>query len=340
MKSPDFGECVSTYLTMYLPGEAGLSENTIAAYSYTFQLILQYAEEKCGLIAEKITFRNFNAEFVVGFLSWLENERGCSIATRNQRLTSIRAFATYARKRNPGYLGESQKIADIKTKKKPKPLLSHLSADNIQEIISQADAEDDYGRRDIVLLSLMYDSAARVQEICDLCVSDVRLEKPYVVILTRKPNGKKQAVPIMESTARILSQYITENKLNLPGKSDYPLFANHQRNKLTRAGIAYILKKYCDLARKGNPAIPSPISPHVFRHSKAMHMLQAGMNLIYIRDFLGHEHVETTEIYAKADTEMKRKAIESAQISIDPELPDWVGNKPLMQLLSKLCSKK
>jgi site-specific recombinase XerD len=340
MKSPNFGECVTNYLTIYLPGEAGLSENTIAAYSSTFTLIIQYAEEKCGLIAEKMTFKDFNSEFVSNFLSWLENERGCSIATRNQRLTSIRAFAKYVRKRNPGYLGESQKIADIKTKKKPKPLLSHLSANHIQEIISQADAQDDYGRRDIVLLSLMYDSAARVQEICDLCVGDIRFEKPYVAILTRKPNGKKQAVPIMDSTVNILSKYITENKLNAPGKTDHPLFTNHQRNKLTRAGVAYILKKYCDLARKENPAIPSRISPHVFRHSKAMHMLQAGVNLIYIRDFLGHEHVETTEIYAKADTEMKRKAIESAQITIDTELPDWAGNKPLMQLLTKLCGKK
>ncbi|MDR1536765.1 MAG: site-specific integrase [Clostridiales bacterium] len=340
MTQPDFGECVTAYLTMYLPGELGLSANTIAAYSCTFQLIIQYAEEKCGLIAEKMTFKDFNSVFVVNFLSWLENERGCSIATRNQRLTSIRAFAKYARKRNPGYLGESQKIADIKTKKKPKPLLAHLSADNIQEILSQADTQDDYGRRDMVLLSLMYDSAARVQEICDLCVSDIRLEKPYVVLLTRKPNGKRQAVPIMESTVDILAKYLRENRLDSFEKSHFPLFFNHQRGKLTRAGIAYILKKYCDLARKENPAIPSPISPHVFRHSKAMHMLQAGINLVYIRDFLGHEHVETTEIYAKADTEMKRKAIENAQITIDPDLPDWAGNKPLMQLLTKLCNKK
>jgi site-specific recombinase XerD len=340
MMAPDFGECVTAYLTMYLPGEAGLSENTIAAYSCTFQLIIQYAEEKCGLVAEKMTFKDFNAAFVSDFLLWLENERGCSIATRNQRLTSIRAFAKYARKRNPGYLGESQKIADLRTKKKPKPLLSHLSADAIQEIISQADAEDDYGRRDIVLLSLMYDSGARVQEICDLRVRDVRLEKPYCVVLTGKPNNKTRAVPIMESTAEILGKYMRGNRMNDLKKADFPLFFNHQRSKLTRAGVAYILKKYCDSARKGNPAIPSPISPHIFRHSKAMHMLQAGINLIYIRDFLGHAHVETTEIYAKADTEMKRKAIEGVQITIDPDLPDWAGNKPLMQLLTKLCGKK
>ena len=114
---------------------------------------------------------------------------------------------------------------------------------------------------------------------------------------------------------------------------------NHQQGKLTRAGVTYILKKYFDAARQVNPDLPKKISPHILRHSKAMHMLQAGVNLIYIRDFLGHVHVETTEIYAKADTEMKRRAIESAHIQIDPDLPAWTDDKDLMALLTNLCGK-
>lgn len=337
MKTTDFAQCLSKYLTMYLPGQLGLSENTIMAYRDTFKLVLTFAEEECKLKPERITLADFNEQFVANFLAWLESERKCSISTRNQRLSALRAFAKYARRQFPEYLLEAQNVVDMKAKKKPQPLLPHLSPDFIREIIAQTDDSDKYGRRDKVLLSLMYDSAARVQEICDLCVSDVRLEKPYIVILTRKPNGKKHAVPIMESTACVVSQYIVENKLNVSGKENYPLFTNHQHNKLTRAGVAYILKKYCESARRLNPIIPQKISPHVFRHSKAMHMLQAGINLVYIRDFLGHVHIETTEIYAKADTEMKRKAIEEAQISIEPDLPDWAENKSLMAMLVNLC---
>jgi len=337
MKTTDFAQCLSKYLTMYLPGQAGLSENTIMSYRDTFKLVLIFAEEKCKLKPEKITLANFNEQFTADFLAWLENERKCSISTRNQRLSALRAFAKYARKQFPEYLLESQKIIDTKTKKKPQPLLPHLSSDFIRDIIAQTDDSDKYGRRDKVLLSLMYDSAARVQEICDLCVCDVRLEKPYIVILTRKPNGKRHAVPIMESTAHVISQHVTENKLNISGKENYPLFTNHQRGKLSRAGVTYILKKYCNSARHLNPLIPQKISPHIFRHSKAMHMLQAGINLIYIRDFLGHVHVETTEIYARADTEMKRKALEVAKVSIEPDLPDWADDKSLMAMLMNIC---
>jgi site-specific recombinase XerD len=338
MKTTDFAEYLSSYLTMYLPGQVGLSENTVMAYRDTFKLVLLFAEEKRNLKAEKLTFKDFNADFVVDFLSWLEQERGCSISTRNQRLAALRAFAKYVRNRKPEYLAESQKIADLKTKKKSNPPLPHLSSDHVKEIIAQTNTPDKYGRRDMVLLSLMYDSGARVQEVCDLCVRDVRVVKPYTVRLTGK-GCKTRAVPIMESTAQILVKYLDENRLDTLDKADFPLFSNHQRGALTRAGVAYILKKYCIAARKINPLVPLKISPHIFRHSKAMHMLQAGVNLVYIRDFLGHVHVETTEIYAKADTEMKRKAIESAQIRIDPDLPNWTDDRSLMAMLTNLCGK-
>lgn len=216
--------------------------------------------------------------------------------------------------------------------------MSHLTPDMVRDILAQVDTTDHFGRRDMVLLSLMYDSGARVQEICDLRVRDIRLKKPYTVMLTGK-GSKTRAVPIMAGTADALMNYLSENRLNVLEKSDCTLFCNHQRGKLTRAGITYILKKYFDAARQANPNLPQNISPHIFRHSKAMHMLQAGINLIYIRDFLGHAHVETTEVYAKADTEMRRKEIESAQVIIDPNLPDWTNDSDLMSMLVNLCGK-
>ncbi|MCL2674679.1 MAG: site-specific integrase [Defluviitaleaceae bacterium] len=339
MKTTDFAECLSTYLTMYLPGEAGLSGNTIMSYRDTFKLVLLFAKEQRGLSPEKITLNEFNSGFTATFLSWLEENRVCSTSTRNNRLAALRAFAKYVSLRKPEYIWEYQKILDLRFKKNPQPLLMHLTPDMVKAIMAQPDVGNSYGRRDLALLSLMYDAAARVQEICDMCVGNVRLQKPYAVILTGK-GGKARAVPIMASTADVLTKYVSENRLDEPSRTDYPLFFNHQRHKLTRAGITYILKKYSDAARKQYPGLQKRISPHVMRHSKAMHLLQSGVNLVYIRDFLGHVHVETTEVYAKADTEMRRKSIEQAQIRIDAELPSWNSDKSLMEMLVSLCGKE
>lgn len=161
--------------------------------------------------------------------------------------------------------------------------------------------------------------------------------KPYTITLTGKGN-KTRSIPISSNTAEIIKKYLIENHLLTPEKYDYPLFVNHQRQKLTRAGITYILKKYCNLAKGNNVLITRCISPHAFRHSRAMHLLQAGINLIFIRDFLGHAHVTTTEIYAKADTEMKRVALEKVNIPIDAKLPDWTKDKKLMDMLINLCA--
>lgn len=338
MKTTDFAEYLSIYLTMYLPGEAGLSENTIMSYRDTFKLVLAFAVEQKGWAPEKITLADFNSTFIAEFLSWLETNRGCNISTRNIRLSALRAFAKYASSRKPEYIFEYQKILDLRSKKKASPSLPYLTPDMIKSIISKTQTGDSYGRRDRVLLSLMYDAGARVQKICDLRVGDVRTQKPYTVKLIGK-GQKSRAVPIMENTAQLLNQYLVEHALNTAQKIDYPLFHNHQRHKLTRAGVAYILKKYCDAARITNPELPKQISPHVLRHSKAMHLLQAGVNLIYIRDFLGHVHVETTEVYAKADTEMRRKSIENAQIRIDTQLPVWSEDQSLMKMLIDLCGK-
>jgi site-specific recombinase XerD len=339
MKTTDFAECLSAYLTIYLPGEAGLSTNTIMSYRDTFKLVLNFAKEEKKLPPERITLFDFNADFIADFLLWLEQNRNCRISSRNVRLAALRAFAKYASMRKPEFVFEYQKILNLRFKRKPKPALLYLTPAFLKEIFAQPDTSNPYGRRDLAMLSLMYDSAARVQEICDIRVRNIRLQKPFTAVLTGK-GRKVRAVPIAESTNDIVRQYVAENKLDTVEKLDYPLFFNHQRQKLTRAGIAYILKKHCDSARKKIPELPKQISPHILRHSKAMHLLQAGVNLIYIRDFLGHVHVDTTEAYAKADTEMRRKCIENAQIQIDSELPPWSEDKSLMNMLMSLCGKE
>lgn len=181
------------------------------------------------------------------------------------------------------------------------------------------------------MLSLLYDTGARVQEIADLIVSDVRLEIPATVTLTGKGN-KTRIVPLMTPTAKLIQQYISEMRLSDAAHRQYPLFTNRSGEKLTRAGITYVLKKYADQARIPHPEwIPSMISPHCLRHSNAMHLLQSGVNLVYIRDLLGHVSITTTEVYARADSEMKRKALEGAYANVTPsEMPVWQQNTNLL----------
>lgn len=305
MKTTDFAEQLAAFLTMYLPGQRGFSSNTIFSYRDTFKSVLQYAEQERGLRPDKMKLCNFNAEFIADYLDWLESKRNCSRSTRNQRLAVIRSFARYVQGKRPEYLFESQKIMGLRSKKRSESQLPYLTPDAIRTILAQPDMLTEYGRRDAVLLSLLYDSGARVQEICDLRVRDVRVQKPYTVTLNGKGN-KTRAVPIMRDTAELIEKYLREQSLLAPEKLDYPLFCNRQHSKLTRAGVAYILKKYCNLARTTELGIPMMVSPHIFRHSKGMHLLQAGVNLVYIRDFLGHASITTTEIYAKADTETKK----------------------------------
>lgn len=338
MKTTDFAEHLASFLTMYLPGQQGYSANTVKSYRDTFKLLLEFLESEKGIRPERMVLKNFTSDFVKDFLEWLEKEKHSSASTRNQRLGAIHSFAKYASKKSPEFMFERQKILDIDFKKHPQADIQHLTPDCIRKILRVPDMSDRFGRRDAVLLTLLYDSAARVQEICDLRVMDIRLQKPYTVTLFGK-GGKTRSVPIMSGTAEMLMSYLLENNLNNPEKNSCPLFFNHQNTKLTRAGVTYILKKTATVARKHDLSIPAQISPHVFRHSKAMHMLQSGINLVYIRDFLGHSFVETTEVYAKADTETKRKEIEKAQIAVTVGLPDWCQDKTLMQLLTSMCKE-
>lgn len=193
------------------------------------------------------------------------------------------------------------------------------------------------GRRDLALLSLMYDTGARVQEIADLTVSSVRFNKPCVIKIKGKGN-KMRIVPMLDGQVAHLHNYMIEHKLTNKYANQYPLFCNNHNEKLTRGGITYIVLKYTEMARRESASlIPDGISCHSFRHSKAMHLLQANVPLVYIRDFLGHTSVTTTEIYARADSKQKRDAIEKAYADVLPnEAPMWVNNNNLLEWLKSL----
>ncbi|PLR75243.1 integrase [Bacillus sp. V3-13] len=338
MTPTDLSYHLSKYLSEFLPGTRGLSSNTIASRRDAFALLLGFCRDVKGIPVEKVKIQTLTTKLITDFLDWLEENRGCCAATRNQRLTSIKAFFKYLQSVAPEHILLCQQIMSMPLKKTTTGNIGYLTLDGIKVILDSVDSTTRSGRRDLVLLSVLYDSGARVQELADLTVGDIRLQKPGTISLTGK-GRKKRIVPMMEPTAGLLKQYLAENNLDGAPQKQYPLFCNRSGEKLTRAGISYVLKKYVNHVRDLNlTLIPDVVSVHSFRHSKAMHMLQAGVPLIYIRDILGHEEISTTEIYARCDGKMKREAFESAYSEIhSSKLPVWKQDDNLMAWLKSLC---
>ena len=336
MKPTKFAKYLTEFLTTYLSVQKNVSKNTILSYRDTFKLFLRYCQTMKGIPPERITMEALTSELITGFLDWLETERKCSISTRNQRLAAIHSFFRYAQGEEPSGLYYFQKVLSIPIKKAEKTQVEHLTPEAVRLLLGQPDKYTAKGRRDLTLMSVLYDTGARVQELIDLKVCDVTLDSPPVIVLTGKGN-KTRRVPVMKNTVSLLQYYLSENNLNKRWKNQYPLFSNNQHNKLTKEGVAYIIAKYVETARKSSTIIPPKVKVHQVRHSKAMHLLQAGVNLIYIRDFLGHVDIKSTEVYARTDTETKRKAIENAYPDpIDSDLPDWNKDQNLLSWLSEL----
>jgi site-specific recombinase XerD len=339
MKTTDFAKHLSTFLTSYLTGERNVSPNTILAYRDTFVQFIAFMKEKKGFDAEKLTLDKMNRECVVEFLDWIQEKRHCCNATRNYRLAAIRSFFAYLQYENPERMYEWQKILSIKVKRHEKKNICYLTTDGIKLILQQPDLSTHNGRRNLALLALMYDSGARVQEIIDLTPTSIRFDCPCVVKLVGK-GRKARIVPLQEEQVVFLKKYMQENNLMESYASRYPLFSNNRNEKLTRAGVTYIFKTYVEPARKINPnIIPETLTCHSLRHSKAMHLLQAGVNLVYIRDLLGHLSVQTTDVYARADSKQKREAFEKAYVETKPEesrTKSWEKDGNLLDWLKSL----
>lgn len=336
VKPTNFAKYLTDFLSVYLPTQKNVSKNTIYSYRDTFKLLIHYCQEVKNIPVERITLNTLSSECIMGFLEWLETKRKCSITTRNLRLTAIHSFFRYVQAEEPAGIFNFQKISNIPYKKGEKTVVEYLTPEAIKLLLEQPDKQTRKGRRDLTLLSVLYDTGARVQELIEIKVCDIILQKPAIITLTGK-GSKSRRVPIMQHTANLLQHYIVENNLDKTSRKEHLLFTNNQHHQLTKEGVAYILSKYVESARKTSTIIPSRVRVHMLRHSKAMHLLQAGVNLVYIRDFLGHVDLKTTEVYAKADVEMQRKAIEKVYPDlIKDDLPDWNQDQPLLSWLSEL----
>ena len=336
MKPTDFSVHVTTFLTHYLAAQRNVSPNTIKAYRDVFTLLLRFCRDVRGMAPERLRLEQIDVSLVEGFLDYLERERKSSPRTRNHRLAVLHAFFRYVQAEEPDRMLQCQKILAIPLKRYARPTVGYLSKKVLAEILAQPDLRSRQGRRDAVLLSVLYDTGARVQELIDFSGGDVRLDTPAQVRLMGK-GRKMRAVPLMENTVQLLCDHMRENCLDRPEQFDRPLFQNRRGERFSRSGIRYILQKYVRKARNTHPSLNETVSPHTFRHTKGMHLLQSGISLEIIRDFLGHVDVKTTQIYARANLEMKRKALEKISDSSPvSKIPSWQENKNLLEWLHSL----
>ena len=331
----DFAVSLRRFLTGYLAGLRGCSPNTIASYRDAFKLLICYFRDQRHISPEKLTLEQVDAAAITGFLDWLRTSRHNSASTCNQRLAAIDSFFTWMQTQDPARMACCQDILAIPASKHDQPAVAHLTVAQTRQLLAAPDRSTRNGRRDATLLASLYDTAARVQELADLTVRDLRLDRPAMAALTGK-GRKTRHVPIGVNTTALLAAYLAERHLDGTGHEGQPVFFNQHRTKLSRGGIAWILRKY--QIRAADPALVSAhLSPHVLRHSRAVHLYDAGVPLIYIRDILGHADLSTTEIYARASTEAKRKALEAVYADVlTADLTEWNQNPELLDWLASL----
>lgn len=316
----DFSYYLSKFLKDYLVIERNMSPHTIRSYKKTFQILIDYLVSTKKFKLKDITFENVTRDIITDFLNYLEEDKKNSIRTRNQRLAVIKSFYQYCAIDEIDNIDNIRKILSIKSKKEIKKVMTYLTEDELKRILDSIDTSTKKGRRNLTLITLLYDTAARASEIINLKVEDIHLEEKYI-ILTGKGN-KQRVVSMMEQTKKLLVDYFKENNT----QSGYLININGK--KMNERFLRDIIKNINPLNRK--------ISPHVFRHTRAVHLLDKGVNIIYIQELLGHTSVNTTMEYAKVIEKSKFEAIEKANPKIDNSLPDWNDDKDLLSQLLNL----
>jgi site-specific recombinase XerD len=332
---------LSKYLNTYLPLTVGASNNTIKAYSDTFKLLFLFAKEKYNLNPKKIQFETIDKKFILEFSNWILKTRKSSQTTINLRLTNIKGFFSYIQTEIPSLVLHSQTIMQIPKKKTERKVVEYISTDGIKLILDQPDNNSLLEKKHLIMLSFMYATGARVQEVIDVTINDFRYNNSNNIKLKGKGN-KARLVPLENGMIKMLEKYIEHEKNSrVFFNPDDLLFLNKSGMQFTRQGIGYIVKKYSAMARNINSKlIPINVHPHTFRHSRAMALLEAGIELIYIRDFLGHYSVTTTEIYARVSNESTRQAL----LKISPsenitEIPAWQKDQNLLEFLKSLSEE-
>lgn len=305
---------IKDYLTHYLPTEKKSSRHTIRSYQIALEQLLDFVKIQNKIPLYKVTFEMIDRDTLLAFLDHLEIERHCSAATRNHRLHAIRAFYGYAAENNISAVAYWEEISKVDHAKTPEKMVQHMSAEAVSVIVNQPDTNTKKGLRDMFLMLFLYKTGARISELLDIKLCDIRLGKSPTVTLHGK-GGKIRAVPLREDIVLHLKGYLKAFHPNEGLYSEQYLFyvvRQGLKKRMTDDNARDLIKKYGASAKRVCLEVPKNVHPHLFRHSCAMHLYQSGVHLTLVSQWLGHANLETTLIYAHADTEIKRKAIEAA----------------------------
>lgn len=321
----------------HLPRVRGASPHTVRSYRDALALLLRFLAERRTRAVVLLDFEDLEPQEILAFLDHLESHRGNGRGTRNTRLAAIHAFARYAASGDPEHVELCQRLLAIPFKRADTRIVEYLEADEVRVILDGPDLTHPEGRRDHALLLTMFNTGARVQEIVDLRPRDLQLVRPLQVILHGK--GRKERVcPLWPKTADALRTLIAENRS--AQDANERLFRNRLGQPITRFGIRYLLKKY---ALQGVAVAPTlakkRVHPHTMRHTTAVHLLQAGVDLVTISHWLGHASVETTNRYAAVDLETKRTALAKAGPiagADDGSVAAWRADASILDWLEQL----
>ncbi len=304
------GRSVVGFFQEYLPALRGMSRHTIQSYRDGMVLFLQFTATDCGRPVESLEIADITADRVGRFLAFLETARNNSVTTRNARLAALHTFARFLVAGNPEHMSALQQVLGIPFKRGAcSAPVEYLEKAEIEILLAGIDRSTPSGRRDYAMFALMFNTGARVQEILNLRVRDVRLESPFQVRLAGK--GKKSRVcPIWPRTAQLLKDLIQKQHAGVESLADQTIFLNERGLPMTRFGVRYLLQKYVAAGTAAAPTLAGKrIHPHSLRHTTAIHLLKAGVDFATISQWLGHASLNTTMRYARADIDLKRQAL-------------------------------
>lgn len=304
------GPFLQLFFAEHLVVHKRASAQTIASYRDTFRLLLQFIQGKTGVPPAALPLTAVDADCILDFLNYVERDRGCSVRSRNNRLAAIRTFFRFVSLRDPTNLGMITRIMAIPNKRYEKNLVGFLSREEVKALIAAPDSTSWSGRRDHAFLLTLYNTGGRISEIIGLRRSQVTLDAGAANIRLFGKGRKERVVPLWDETARVLKAWFREIK----DTSDAVVFPSARNRSLSRDGADYILRRAVVAAKASCPSLANKsISPHVLRHSTAMHLLQSGVDLAVIALWLGHENIQTTNVYITADLASKEKALEKLE---------------------------
>lgn len=338
MTAPTWGSHLYSFFEDYLKIQKGLRPASVRSYRDAMRLFLCFVAKACRRKISRLTLDDLTSDRVLEFLHYLETDRQNCVATRNHRLTALHTFFEYLASRSPEGLAEAQRVAAIPIKRTSPPQTHFLERDEIESLFARLPSKGRLALRNRTLLLFLYNTGARVQEVADLCVENLDLEPQPRVNLYGK-GGKWRVCPLWSATASLLARLLDEREG--PVSPGSPVFVSSQGRPLTRFGIYKLVRRHADLLSTGSKPSPQGLSPHVFRHTTAVHLLEAGVEVNVIRSWLGHVHLDTTNRYAEINVPLKEDALRACQPPTSssaalPRRPVWRDDEALLKWLDSL----